>query len=429
MNRTTSMKSLTSFLFFLAVATNHSAARAGTVAFSDDFSQKKDWSNPAKGVTAALDQGGLLMSNSDVALQNTSITHSFLLTGALNYRVSAKIAFTQLGGRDAYAGIELVSPAGDAIGFVLTPKISKVTVTHWSHDAWAPNLLQQTSTALKSELGAINTLTVESNNGAFTVFVNEVQVGTTKAVDFAPSEIGLRGGDLFAARFDDVSLTETTLDTRIARYQLMEEVPGQTQLAFDDFTSYSGLSKLMSLTKDKNDKPKWGEMFDNAIGRIQIDGKRKRMVMEAKTDERGVSNTIDSWSPLAYSGVSINARLNLLKLAEDADCAGIVVESKNGKGDDRDLLFGCINQNQAMLKFFNSNTGKWEELQSGDLVVPNPSTAQLRLVINDDQVLLFVDTRLHVTSKKPQGFRYHVPGVKIDPAQIIEVLEFQSAEI
>ncbi len=428
MNRNTSMKSLISFLL-LAAAASPLVAHAGTVAFSDDFSQKKDWSSPAKGVTVALDQGGLLMRNSDVALQNTAITHSFLLTGALNYRVSAKIVFTQLGGKDAYAGIELVSPAGDAIGFVLTPQIKKVTVTHWSHDTWAPNLLQQATEAIKTELGAINTLTVESDNGAFTVFVNEVQVGTTKAVDFAPSEIGLRGGDLFTARFDDVSLTETTLDTRMARYQLMEMVPGQTQLAFDDFTSYSGMGKLMSLTKDKNDKPEWGEMFDNENGRIQIDGKRKRMVMEAKTEERGLSNTLNSWQPLAYAGVSITARLNLVKIAEDADCVGIVVEGKLDKDDDTDRLFGCINQNQAILKFYSSNTGKWEELQAGDLMVPNPSTAKLRLVINDDQVLLFVDTRLHVTSKKPQGFKYYVSGVKVDPAQTIEVLEFQAAEI
>jgi len=414
----------------LALACNPMTVRADTVVFRDDFSQRLDWSQPDPGVTVTLDHGVLLMSNRDARLQNTSIKHSFLMTGALNYRVSTEIAFTQVDGQDAYAGIELISPSGDAIGFFIAPKSRVIASSHWSHEAWAKApLASQGVEAIKLERGAVNSLVVESNNGAFSVFVNEVLVGSTKAIDFAPSAIALRGGDVFEARFGALQVTETTPDTRLTRYQLMALVPGQMQLAFDDFTSYSGLSKLMSLTKDKNDRPEWYETFDNAIGRVQIDGARKRMLLEAKTESRGVSNTISSWAPLAYAGVSVNARLNLLKLAEADDCAGIMVEGRQSTDGERDLLFGCVNQTQAMLKFFNSNTGEWALLQAATLVVPRPASVHLRLVINDEQLLLFVDGRLHATGKKPQGFRYHAPGVKIDPAQAVEVLEFQATEI
>ncbi len=424
------MKRLTPAVLLLAAFAGNAFAAAGTVALQDDFSQDTGWSAPDKNVTVAFDKGQLSFTNSDANLGNTSVTRSFLLSPAASYEVSVDIAVTRQTGKDAFSGIELNAPFRDSVGFVLSPKDKNVMVVYWRRGEWAKALLPWTFVAaVKSEPGAVNTLTIESKAGAFVVSVNNEVVGRTKVIDFSPTSIGLGGGDVFSARYDNLRVTETGLDSRQARFLMLKTAPGQSQLAYDNFTSYSGVGKLLSLTKKRDDKPDWGKFWNNDDSRAAVDASRQRMVIETKNAEKSAFITIASYSPLRYAGVSVGARLVLPKLAADDDCAGVMVEGRKVHNDDRDVLLACVSQSQAMLTFYDTTTEKWRRLSTGKLAVPNPSTADIQLVINSDQVLMFVDGRLHATADRPADFEYYTSGIRLDPAQLIEVLEFNAAEI
>lgn len=425
-NTAVPMKRLARLLLLLLSAQASLVAAAEPV-LQDDFSRNDGWSTPDSRLVVAHEAGRLSLDNRDAGLHSISATRPIPLSAAANYRLSVDITIERLGGDDAFAGVELIAPSGDAIGLQLSPKDHNLRITYWYRGHWVGSIMPWTlSKALKSEPGAVNTLTLESKNGSFVVTVNGEFVARSRVIDFSPISVGLGGGGSFAAHYDNLSITETGLDSRLARLSLRSPVPGQRLLAADDFKSYSGAAKLMSLAKKKNDRPDWDEFWNNANSRVEIDGPRQRMIMESKSD-RSAFTTISSYFPLQYAGVAVSARFNFLKLAQEDDCAGVVVQGQREISGERDLMLACVSQTQSMLAYFDVSTGQWRRLTTGSLALPG--TAEIVLTINGDQILMFVDGRLQISADRPTGFGYYTSGLRIDPMQSIEVLEFKASEI
>lgn len=424
------MTPLAGFALVLAGLGGSASAAAGTVVLQDDFSRDQGWSAPDAGVSASFENGQLTVANSNPKLKSSAtVSRPFLLAAAASYRVSVDIAVIRQEGESAFAGVDLVAPSGDSIAVTLSTKDQNIRVSYWYRGEWVKSIMPWTlAESMKSEPGAVNTIRVESKGGLLMVAVNDVVVGRTRVIDFFPTSIALGGGELFTARYDNLSITETGVDSRLARLQLLAPVPGQRLLAYDDFKSYSTTGKLMSLVRrNKDDQPDWGESWDNARSRSEIDASRQRMVIEARTSSAW--RNISSYAPMPYAGYAVAARLDLLTLASGNDCAGIEIDGSREHNGTRDQLLACVSQTEAMLVYFDAAKDEWQWLARAALALPQPKSADIRMTVNNGQVLMFVDGRLHLSADKPAGFEYFNAGIRIDAAQKVEVLEFKASEL
>ncbi len=282
--------------------------------------------------------------------------------------------------------------------------------------------------AIKSELGATNDLLIDSQAGRFTLFVNGEFAGTSTVVNFMPNSLAFPGDTDSTVIYDNLKIVETGIDSHQARLLLLAKVPGQQVLSYDNFKRQSKnkklLGKLMS-KDDDDDLPDWGDMWNDEDSSAELDSKRERLILQSKNKDAGFSIELYSEQPITLAGVTVNAKLDLVNLGGDNDCAGVKINSS----PEGTLLKGCITRSKAKMVFHSETEEQWTVLSVGDLATLDPASADIRLVYNAGDVVMFVDGKMMGASHIDDYFYYFDSGVELDGNQTVEVKEFMASEI
>ena len=416
---------------------------ADVVVLEDDFASNKGWNSYDNSKNVSFKDGKLITTGDHSDGSYYPVSHDINLSAAASYQVSLQLSVTQDGSKpdEDWLGFSLVSSWNDRVMVVLRPEAKNVRMFHRFAGSWQVIMAWTYVDAMKDALGEVNDIVLDSQAGRFTLFINGERVGSSMVINFAPSLIGLHGQSSSIAKYDNVKIVETGIDTHQARFLLLAKVPGQKNLSYDNFKRKSKgkafFSNLISSDDEDTAEPDWGNLWDDEDSRAALDLKHERLILESKNEDAGFSLTLNAINPLTSVGVSVNAHLNFPSLGGDNDCAGVKIYSAEGGDEDSDFIKACITRKQAKMVFFRAareENGKaedyeWFVLSVGDLAVLNPASADIRLVVSAGNVVMFVDGKMSGASRIQDYFYFEEAGVVLDGNQLVEVTEFKASEI
>lgn len=407
------------------------APSPGRTVLSDDFGSPGRWMLPKDEPGAVnFGNGRLTLVSRPEGKNAVAVAREFLLSPAASYRISAELTVPERYTEDGFAGISLLSPAGDSVRVRLMIASQRLWIAYRHNDQAMPHLMPATvATAAQTAPGATNTLLIESSGGRFSVSVNGVAVGNSQVLDFTPTRLQLAAGDV-KAEFARLSITETGLDTRQARLLQLLPVPGQRTLAQDTLKG-GGMARALSFlgVGKAAEEPDWTAPYNDEHGRFERDTGRGRLRLEAKTAERAATARLAAYYPLPGAGFAVSARLQVLRAGPDDECAGVFVDGAPRPGGGHDILLACVNADSAELRHFDAQADAWKSLAEAALAVPGEKTVELRLVLTAHRVLVLVGGRMHASAPRPAGFSFDGVGLRADPGMLVEVSEFKAHEL
>lgn len=418
------MKTVCIFLFALMLC--GPLAAADRELFRDGFAGASAWSASGQATTTVTQANGKLRYANSAAGAGAEITRAIRVPAAAAYRLSFRVVELSHEGGDSYYGVALRAPDGDQVGFVLAPE-GQARINYWHDEDWAPSVLGWTQApSMKRGAGAVNEVTIERQAGRFYLSVNGVLVGASDVVDFMPAQLVLVAKDPVVVEFDDISVVQTGLDSRMARLLLLAPVPGQAVLQQDDFNR-TLKEKVRAKSLKKDDKWIVGNNGERDIG---IDYERGLYTLEKKTDGDYWVYAGDVTEPQPVSGYSVGAKVAYSKVSPDG-CGGVVVMGKPDKDKIEPMLVACYRPgaNTAQLWYHPRDNSAWQALVDVPTAALVEGMNEVRLVLNDGKVLLFLNGEYQGDAPLPYGFEFYGVGFYVDARVGIEADDFVAREI
>ncbi len=415
--------------FLLAAAClSGSVLAADAVLFRDDFSTNAGWPASEKPGTTTFTvvDGRLRLANLSNGM-SMQTSRDVRVPGPAAYRLEFTTREIAASGDNVFYGVALRAPDGDEVGFTLGSQ-GYARIYYWRDNAWADIAAMDwvQVPAMKTGAGAVNKVRIERESGAFNFYVNDVFVGRSRIIDIAPSVVTVVANQQVTVDFDDIVLTRTGTDSRLARLTAQAPIPGAPVLAHDDFTR-TLKEKLRGNTLKKDDR--W-MLEDSADTRRLIDYTRELLVFDRKAAEGyswvWMGNTTD---PRVFATYTVSAKVRYTK--NGTGCGGVVLLGKEQEGKEYPMLLACVQPSTGNVQLWTypQDNSEWTSHVDVPTKALHEGMNELRLVFDKGEVLVFINGEYQGNGRPPANWAYYGMGLYVDNGVGMEVDDFDAREL